>query len=53
MFSEAFRRTGHEDVTVVFADLEEHRVLRELPGTTMLFEAFPLFVDVMAREPPR
>lgn len=46
MFSEAFRRTGNEDVTVVFADLEQHRILRERPETTMLFQAFPLFVDV-------
>lgn len=51
MFSDAFAPTGDEDAVVTFADLDLHRELRQQPGTVILLQAFPLFIDV-SRTPP-
>jgi hypothetical protein len=45
MFTDRFAARGDEDVLVTLADLDLHRSLREIPGNTVLLEAFPLFVD--------
>jgi hypothetical protein len=45
MFTNRFTAHGDEDVLITLADLGLHRQLRGVPGTTVLLEAFPLFVD--------
>lgn len=47
MFTDAFGPTGAEDAVISLADLELHRRLRGEPGTTVLFESHPLFVDAV------
>jgi hypothetical protein len=53
MFSAAFAATGREDVLITLADGDLHRQLRERPGTSVLLEADPLFVDAEKIVPRR
>lgn len=52
MFTGALAPTGDEDALVTLANLDLHRVVRAQPGTVVLQNFGPLFVDA-ARIPPR